>query len=114
MSLVEHDDVIQAIASNGTNQPLNVWGLPGGARCDLDFFHAQRFGPAPEVQPVNAIAVTEQIFRGRGEGKSFAELLAGPTGRRALGDIEVEDSAAIVGEDDETVEHLEGKSDTWS
>ena len=109
VSLVEHDDVIQTFATDRTNQPFDVRRLPRRARHNPDFLQAQSLGAALELQAVDAITVTEQVLRGRGKGEGFPELLGRPTGRRALDDIEVEDSATIMGKDNENVEHLEGE-----
>ena len=80
MSWVEDKDVVQAFAPNRTDQPFDVRRWPGRARSDPDRFQAQSYGAAPEFQTVNAIAVTEQIFRRRGKGKRFTKSLDGPVG----------------------------------
>jgi hypothetical protein len=59
VSLVEHNDVIQAFTADGTNQPFDVRGLPRRARGDPKFLQAQSLNGASELQTVNAIAVTE-------------------------------------------------------
>jgi hypothetical protein len=109
VSLVEHDDVIQTLAPHRTDQPFDVRGLPRRVRGDADFLQAQGLGTALELQAVNPIAVPEEVLRGRREGEGFPELLGGPRGRGALDDIEVEDSATLVGKDDEDVKNLEGE-----
>jgi hypothetical protein len=67
--LVEHDGVIQALASDGGDQPFHERILPRGARRDHD-------------------------------------LLGGPFGGRAGGDIEVEDAPSLVSENEEDEEDL--------
>jgi len=57
VTLVEHDDMIQAIAPNGANQPLNVGRLPRRARSNSDLFQSQSLGPAPKFPPSGAIGV---------------------------------------------------------
>jgi hypothetical protein len=104
VSLVEHDDVIRTFAVERTNQPFDVRRLPRRARHNPDFLQAQSLGAALELQAVDVITVTEQVLRGRGKGEGFPELLGRPTGRRALDDIEVEDSATMMGKDNENAE----------
>ena len=77
VSLVEHDDVIQTLAPHRTDQPFDVRGLPRRVRGDADFLQAQSLGAALELQSVNAVAVPEQVLRGRREGEGFTELLGG-------------------------------------
>jgi len=108
VSLVEHDDMVQAFAPDGTDQPFDVRRLPRRAGRDPDFLQPQSLGAALELQSVNAVAVPEQLLRGRREGEGFPELLGGPTDRGALDDLEVQKAAAMVRQDDESVEDVEG------
>ena len=73
VSLVEHDDVIQTFAADRTNQPFDVRRLPRRTRRNPDFLQAQSLGAALELQAVNAIAVPEQVLRGRCKGEGFSE-----------------------------------------
>ena len=109
MSLSGHDDVIQTFAPHRANQPLDVGRLPGRARRNAQFFQSQRANARLKFQAVDAVAIAEQVFRRRAKGKGFAKLLGRPTRRRAVDDIEVENSAAVMGQNEEDVEDLKGE-----
>jgi hypothetical protein len=106
VSLVEHDDVIQTFAADRPAQPFYVRRLPGRPGRNSDLLEAQSLGAVLELKTINAIAVSQEILRGRGEGEGFAELLGCPNRRRTLHDIEMEHPAAMMGKDEEDVEHL--------
>jgi hypothetical protein len=61
--LAEHDDMIQTFAPYGTNQPFDVRGLSGRTRRNPNFLQSQSHGASLKFQAVDAIAVTEQVFR---------------------------------------------------
>jgi hypothetical protein len=71
-----------------------------------DFLQAQSLGAVLELQAVNAIAVTEQVLRGRGEGEGFSELLGRPNRRRTFHDIERQHPAAMMRKNQDDLEHL--------
>ena len=104
--LVEHDDVIQTFAADRPDQPLDVRRLPGRSRCNWDFLQAQSLGAILEFQAVNAITVPQQVLRGRGEGEGLAEWLGSPSGPGILHDMEMQHPAAMMGKDEENLEHL--------
>ena len=60
MALVEHDDMIETIATDGTDQPLNEWILPGRARCGDHSLDAQVLDPLLEDRTVDRVAITNQ------------------------------------------------------
>jgi hypothetical protein len=103
VSLIEHDDVVQALAADRAYQPFDVRRLPGRARGDPDFLQAQSLGAALEVQAVNAVTVAQQVLRGRYEGEGFPELLGRPSSRRGRYDIEVQNAAAVMRQDNKDV-----------
>ena len=57
------------------------------------------------------IAIKDQVFVRRFKWKCLAQLLDDPTARRMLRDVEVQDAATIVADDEEAVEHSE--RDRW-
>ncbi len=56
---------------------------------------------------VDAVAVAEEIPWGGIPGKRFRDLLGGPSRRRRVRDIEMDDPSPIVCQDDEDEQHLE-------
>ena len=97
--LVEHDYVIQTFPADGTDQALDAGILPGRAWCNEFLFHAQELNSAHKFQTVNAIAIAEEITGRLGVGKRRGQLLRGPDCRRRIGNIEVENFAALVRQD---------------
>ena len=54
-----------------------------------------------ECRVEDRVAVMEEEPRVRVVGKSLAELLSGPSGRRVLGHIDMQDASPVVGQDHE-------------
>ena len=80
--------------------------MPRRTRRNPDLLQAESLGAVLEFQAVNAIAVTQQLLRGRGKGEGLSELLGRPNRRRTLHDIEMQHPAAMMRKDQEDVEHL--------
>jgi hypothetical protein len=96
---VGDNDVIEALAANGSDQPLGVRVLPWRAwRCEdfLDADRRGRGGPGMERR----ISIVDQITC-LVPGKRFAELLRRPRRRRMVRDRDVHDPAPLVSEDHE-------------
>ncbi len=102
MGFSENDQVIDALASNRADDSFSVRVLPGGSRCGNNLSYVHSPNSCTEVGSVNRIAVAEKIAWSRiSARKSFDQLLRRPLGRRMTGHIEVDDSPAVMGEDDE-------------
>src|ERR1035441_99804 len=106
VSLIEHDNVVQTPAADRAHQPFDVRRLPGRARGDPDFLQSQSLGAALEEPAVNAVAVAQQVLRGRCERKGFPELLSRPSCRSSRYDIEVQNAAAMMRQDNKDVEEV--------
>ena len=107
MAFVHHDDVVEALAADGANQSLDVRVLPGATRRGEDLLHPQSTNSPLKVFTVDVIAVAEKIACRVDIGESLDNLLPGPLCRGIGGDMEVQDPAPIVREDEEDEEHLE-------
>ena len=75
---MEHDHMIEAFATNGTDHPLDVGSLPRRARCRRDFANARVSHVFSEVIAKDRIAVAQEVARELGKGKCLAQLLSGP------------------------------------
>jgi hypothetical protein len=60
---MEHNHMVQALPPNGTNHPLNVSSLPGGARCAQHFVDAHASHLFSEVIAEDGIAIAQQVAR---------------------------------------------------
>jgi hypothetical protein len=55
MPLAEDDDVIEALAANGSDQPLRVWILPGAQRARPHLADAHAGDTVPKYLAVDAV-----------------------------------------------------------
>jgi len=101
--IVDDDHMIQAVATNASNHPLHVAILPGTSGCNANLLDAHSFNPCPEGFSEDSVAVPNHISRRAVFRKRFDELLCCPNSHRMLSDIEVEDTATIVRQDDEDI-----------
>ena len=77
---VEHDDVVETLASDRPDDSLDIGILPGRPRCRANGRQAERRDGAAERGVEDRIAVVQQKARRRDvvPGKRLAELLPGP------------------------------------
>src|SRR5262245_49001190 len=108
VSLVQHDDVVQALAAQGSDPAFDEGILPGTLRCDQHFLDAQ-VGDAPaEDRAVATVAVPDQVAWRLVKGEGLHYLPSDPVRGRMRGDVDMDDAAAVVAEDNETVEQAKG------
>ena len=88
--------VIQALATDATDQPLDIAILPRTSRCNQNLLDVDAFNSCPERFAVDSVAISNQIPRNSVFWKCFNVLLRCPNSHWMLGDIEVEDAATIV------------------
>jgi len=81
----------------------------GGAGGDEDLADAHVRDLASELVTIDRVPVAEQIFRSRLIGKSVDHLTCRPRGDRVGGDVDMDELAAIVAEDEEGKEQAEGE-----
>jgi hypothetical protein len=60
-SLIPHDHVVQALASDGAHQPLRKGILPGGSRCSKHFLDSHIVGHGREVCSVDGMSIAQHI-----------------------------------------------------
>src|SRR6266566_72793 len=66
---MEHDHMIEALATNGANHPLDIGSLPRRTRCRQDFANAHVSHVFSEVIAKDRIAVAQEVARELGKGK---------------------------------------------
>jgi hypothetical protein len=76
VTFVENDDVVGAIASDRSNDTLDVRVLPGRSWRRHDLFYAHRFDPTTEVRAIRCVTVAQQM-PGRGVPRKRLSDLAG-------------------------------------
>ena len=105
---IEDDDVVQTLAANRANYPFDHGILPWRLRRDELLFEAQALNSVHKIRAIDAIPIPEQIARWDSVGESLDHLLRRPGSRGRFGDIEMQDFAALVRQDQEDIQHTEG------
>lgn len=77
---VENDDMIEALSTDGTDQPLNEWILPRRPIGDDDFLDAHMLDPPAEESAVDGVAIADQESRSMILGKTPRRLVEPSTG----------------------------------
>jgi len=108
MGFVEDDDMVEQVGAQGETEPLADAVLPGRPVRGADGCRTGRFQPCGDAGEFR-VPVVDEVLDGRGVEEDLPELLIHPGGRRIGGDVEVEDAAAIMVDDDEAVKDLEGR-----
>jgi len=102
MPLAKDDDVIEAVAPDGADEPLRERILPRRLRRREN---SQALHAPPEPLAVDLVAIAEEVGRRGVVREGVHDLLGRPSGSGMLGDVEVENTPAVVGEHDEDEEH---------
>src|SRR5438445_6216060 len=107
MSLVQRNDLVEQFAAAASYPTFRDAVLPGTLNRGLYAGDLHGSNRSRNVQPILCVVVKDEEL-GRGlirEG--FAQLLYDPSARRMPSDIEVQDAATVVADDEEAVEHVE-------
>jgi hypothetical protein len=107
-ALVQHNDVIEALASEAANQALNERILPGTTRRRQHYFDAHLLHGTPRIGSVNGITIPDDEARRGVPRPRFAELLSGPRRGGVRRDIHVDNAASIVRQHHEHKQHAKG------
>jgi hypothetical protein len=96
VALAQDDDVVEAVAPDRSDQAFGEGILPTAPSSREDFSDLHPLHPLAEHVSVNRVAIAKDIGRGGVVGESVHDLLGGPEGGGVLGDVEVDDAAAMV------------------
>src|SRR6266849_9638738 len=107
--LLPHNDVIQALAANRSDQSFYIWILPRRSRRRDHFFDPQALREGNQFSSENRISMPDQILW-RFPWKRFSNLLRRPLFARMIRHVEVHHTAAVMRQDDEDKQHPEGRS----
>jgi len=97
--------VIQALTPNRPDHPLDIWVLPWGSEEGQDLFDLKGGNPAVELVAELAVSISDhESWRGV-PGEGLDDLLPCPDRSWALGEIEVQDLAPGVIQDQKDIDH---------
>ena len=108
MTLVEDDDVIETLATDGTDETLDVGRLSRRSWSNELFRDTEAVQSALESFTINGIAVAQQITGSGVEGEGFDDLLRSPLGGWVSSDIEVDDLASLMLDNKEHIKDSKG------
>jgi len=89
----------------GAQEPV----LPVGAWSGEDLADPQALDVPHELLAVDTVTITEQVGRSRIVRERLDKLPGGPGHRGMVGDVEVDELAAVVAKDDEGEQQAEGE-----
>ena len=107
VAFVQNNDVIEAVASQGSDEPLHERVLPRTSRCAKDLLDPHALDPSLKCAAVDRIAVPKQVSRRAVPWKGFDDLLPGPQRGRMLGDVEMNHLSSGMCEYDQHEQQLE-------
>jgi len=108
VTLVEDDHMVETLAANATDRPLDVRILPWRARRRPNLADAEAIDAPAEVRTIDSISIPQHVTRSRIPRKGVHDLLRGPLCRRMVRDVEVYDLTTIVTKHDEDEQNSEG------
>src|SRR5262249_38854937 len=110
VSLVQRNGLVEQFASAAPYPALRDSVLPGTLNRGLYAGDLHGSNRSRNVQPILCVVVKDEKF-GRGLiRKGFAQLLYDPGARRMASDVEVQDAATVVADNEEAIENMERES----
>jgi hypothetical protein len=61
MSFAENDNMVEAFPTQSSDHPFHIGRLPWTLRCDDDLLDVQGFHLFLKGQPIDSIAITDQV-----------------------------------------------------
>jgi len=88
--------MIQTFSADRADHAFHVSALPWRERGAKNFFDIHDFDLLAKLLSVDAVTISQQVFRCGVEGKGFEHLLRGPFRRRMSRDVEVDNAPSIM------------------
>jgi hypothetical protein len=111
MALVQSDHMIEAVASQGSDEPLDERVLPRTSWCAEDLLDPHAVNPPLKCATVDRIAISKEVFRRAVPWEGFDDLLGCPLSSRIRGDIKVQNLPSRMCKDNQHEEQRE--PDRW-
>jgi len=107
VSFVQHDHVVEEFAPDGSDHALSERVLPRGVRRGEDLGKTDGLHSLSKLSAEDAVAIADEEPGRRVVREGLDKLLRRPSRGRGIGHVEMYDSAAVMEEDYEHVEHAE-------
>lgn len=107
MIVIDHNQVIEAFPADAADHPLYITILPGSPRRCPYLLDAHSVDSVCKALAVDSVTVSEEKSRRTDFGKRLHDLLCCPDCRGVFGNVEVQDAAAVMGQNYENVEHAQ-------
>ena len=107
MSFAEHENVVETLAPERTDQALRERILPGTVRCREDFVDAHALHAVVKLLAIHLVTVAQKIGWRGVVRERVHDLLGSPDGGGMFGDVEVDDAPAMVGKHYEDEQHAQ-------
>src|SRR5215471_5213141 len=107
MPLVDHDHMVQAFSANTSDYPFGITVLPWTSRRYRNLSDTQSIHSCTKIKTIDPIPITQQIARCCIERKGFQDLLRRPSSGRVFCDIKVQNTAAVMRENEENIQHTQ-------
>src|SRR5215471_16148629 len=105
--LVHDDHVVQAFSANTSDNPFRVAVLPRTSSRYRNLLDTQCIHSCCEIVTIDPVTISYQVARHGVVGKCFDDLLCRPSSGRVFGNTKMQDTATVMGEDDENIQHAE-------
>ena len=105
--LIESNDMVEQLTTTAPHPALGNTILPGTFEGGPHGVDLQGSNRCRDLRPVFCIPVMDEKSGRRPKRKRLPQLLDDPTACRMLGDVEMQDTPAIVTDDKEAVENTE-------
>ena len=105
MGCVERDDMVEALATDRSDNSLDVRRMPWRAVRSQYLLDAHVLDPCLEERSVDGVPISKQEPRNLVERKRLDDLLSGPTRSWMSRDVEVDDDPALVTQHDKGEEY---------
>jgi hypothetical protein len=109
MAFVQNDDVIEQIPPAGTNEAFRYTILPRALKTGSLGLNPETLDRRKYLFTEISPTIKDQVLRRGIIGKRLADLLRHPCARRMLRHVEVKYASPVVRDDEEAVQHVEGK-----
>ena len=100
--------MVKELSPDTANKPLHIGILPRALWGNEDLFDPLIPYPLAEVSPVDAITVPQEIPWCLVLREGFDDLLCGPLRGGVLRDVEMYETSALMGQDEQNEQHCVG------